>query len=49
LVAAHQLSLCLTQPKDSHECFVDAPLLLRGDPTDQLAEAARVDCADLLD
>ncbi len=45
----HYVATCLTQPEDCHECFVDAPLLLRGNSADKLAEAARIDRTYLLD
>ena len=39
----------LAKTKDRQEGFVDAPLLFRADPADQLAELAGIDCSDLLD
>ncbi len=39
----------LAEPKNGQQSFVDAPLLLRTDPADEVSEAAGVDCANLLD
>jgi hypothetical protein len=39
----------LAQAKNSQECFVDSPLLFRGDPACQISEATGVNGADLLD
>jgi hypothetical protein len=38
----------LAEPEDSHQGFVDAPLLLRAHPAHELTESPGVDCADLL-
>lgn len=37
-----------TKPQDSYEGLVNTPLLLGGDPADQIAEPSRVDRAHLL-
>ena len=39
----------LPETENGQQRFVDAPLLLRSDPADQLSEAAGVDSANLLD
>ncbi len=39
----------LAEPENGQQSFVDAPLLLRTDPTDEVSEAAGIDCTDLLD
>jgi len=38
----------LPEAENGQQSFVDAPLLLRTDPAHKVAQAARVDCADLL-
>jgi len=39
----------LSEAKNGQQSFVDGPLLLRIHPADKIAQAAGVDCADLLD
>jgi hypothetical protein len=37
------------EAENGQQSFIDAPLLLRTDPSDKVSKAARIDCADLLD
>jgi hypothetical protein len=38
----------LAQAENRHQCFVDSPLLFRGNPADQVSQTAGVDRAHLL-
>jgi len=48
-LAASLVPRGLAKAKDRQESLVDAPLLFRADPADQLAESAGIDRSDLLD
>ena len=41
--------ILLAKPQDSRQRFVNAPLLIWGDPSNQVAKPPGVDSADLLD